>query len=337
MKAALVVKASLAIAGTFAGAALLASLTGVFAGPLPLKMVADVPLSGNATRFDYESLDPQSGMLYIAHMGDGAVVAFDIKRRKVIATIPGVPLVRGVLAVSQLHRVFAASEGGHDVAVIDMRSNRIVARIPAGDVDGLAYDPVGKRVFVSDESGQRDVVIDAVKNRVIGAVQLGGEAGNTVYDAQSGHILVAVQTTNELVEIDPAREKVIGRFALPGSSHSHGVALDEKAHFAYIAGELNASVVAFDLRRKRVTSHASVGIGIDVLSVDPALSRLYAASESGIVSAFDMSSGNLHKLGQGVLGNNAHVVAADPKTHLVYFPLRDVRGEPMLRIMTPRK
>jgi len=313
---------------TFLGSFLIGS-------PLPLKFVADIALSGNATRLDYESLDVGSGILYIAHMGDGAVIVFDTRTRKVSATIANIPAVRGVLAVPQLQRVFAASEGGRQVVVIDMRSDRVIARLPAGDVDGLAYDPVTKRVFVSDEAGERDVVIDGLHNRVLRAIPLGGEAGNTVYDENSGHIFVAVQTTNELVEIDPIRQRITGRYGLEGSRRSHGIALDEVRHVAFVAGEANASVVAFDLRKKKVVSQSDVGSGVDVLSADAVLGRLYVASESGIVSAFDITAGRLRKLGEEQLGVNAHVVAADPKTHLVYFPLRDVRGRPTLRIMTP--
>jgi len=32
---------------------------------------------------------------------------------------------------------------------------------------------------------------------------------------------------------------------------------------------------------------------------------------------------------------HAHTVAVDPKTHLVYFPLENVDGRPLLRIMRP--
>ncbi|MDQ6932963.1 MAG: YncE family protein, partial [Candidatus Eremiobacteraeota bacterium] len=276
-----------------------------------------------------------SGRLYIAHMGDGAVIVVNTRTRKVEATVDHIASVRGVLAVPEVHRVFAASEGNREVAVIDMRSNRVITRLPAGDVDGLAFDPITKRVFVSDEAGRRDVVIDAKRDRVIGSVALGGEAGNTAYDAVSHRMLVAVQTTNELAEIDPPSMRVTSRYALPGSLHSHGVAIDEKTHFAYVAGELNASLVAFDLRRKKVVAHDGVGMGVDVLSVDVALGRLYVASESGMVTVFDISGGRFKKVGQSRIAPNAHVVAADPKTHLVYFPLRSVRGKPTLRIMAP--
>ena len=38
-------------------------------GTLPLELVEDVPLSGGAFRFDYQSLDSEGGRLYIAHLG----------------------------------------------------------------------------------------------------------------------------------------------------------------------------------------------------------------------------------------------------------------------------
>ena len=38
-------------------------------GNVPLHTLRDVPLSGGASRFDYQSFDPSSGRLYIAHLG----------------------------------------------------------------------------------------------------------------------------------------------------------------------------------------------------------------------------------------------------------------------------
>ena len=39
------------------------------ASGLPLKVVTDIPLTGGATRLDYQSLDSSNGRLYIAHLG----------------------------------------------------------------------------------------------------------------------------------------------------------------------------------------------------------------------------------------------------------------------------
>src|SRR5262249_21767689 len=69
----------------------------------------DVPLPGNASRFDYQSFDPATGRLFIAHMGDGHLVVFDTHKNQVVADLPGFPRVTGVLFVPELNRIYASA------------------------------------------------------------------------------------------------------------------------------------------------------------------------------------------------------------------------------------
>jgi hypothetical protein len=39
------------------------------------------------------------------------------------------------------------------------------------------------------------------------------------------------------------------------------------------------------------------------------------------------------EMGRGLLAPNAHSVAVDPATHRVYFPLENIKGHPVLRVM----
>ncbi len=308
-------------------------------GPsLAFKVLANVPLPGDTSRLDYESFDPRTHRLFIAHLGAGSVIAFDTRAQRVVGTVDGTPSVRGVLAVPELGYVYAAAAGSGEIVVIDERTLAIVARISgAGDVDGLAFDPHTKHVFVSDESGGRDTVIDTRTNRIVARVDIGGEAGNTQYDSRSGHIFVAVQTRDQLVEIDPRTNAVVGRYDLPGCLHAHGVAIDVDANAAYVACELNATIVRLDLRgARRVTARESVGIGVDVLALDAVRHRLYVASESGIVSSFDVRAGRFVRIAQAFFAPNAHVVGIDG-AHRLYFPLRNIEGHPLLRIVLPDK
>jgi DNA-binding beta-propeller fold protein YncE len=98
-----------------------------------------------------------------------------------------------VWALLDVGRVYASITGEHKVAVVDMQSLRTIARVgPVEYPDGLDYAPAVERVFVSDERGAVDAVIDAKSNTLIKNAPLGGGAGNTVFDAGSGNILVAV-------------------------------------------------------------------------------------------------------------------------------------------------
>src|SRR5712692_8629527 len=205
----------------------------------PLRVVADVPLPGSASRFDYQSLESASGRLFISHMGAGQLVIFDVRASRVIANLDGFPTVKGVLAVPAEHRAYASATGSHAVAVVHDSTLQTVARVPGPRFpDGIAYAPEERRVFVSDESGRRDFMIDAATNSVVARIELDGEAGNTQYDAGSHCVIVAVQTANELAVIDPATATIVRRITLDKAvRYPHGVYIDAPHRLAFIAGQ----------------------------------------------------------------------------------------------------
>lgn len=138
-----------------------------------------------------------------------------------------------------------------------------------------------------------------------------------------------------LVTIDPATNRVTRRIRLPGCDGAHGVYLDTTTRRAYVACERNAHLVVVDLRSNREIARATVGSGPDVLAFDGGLQRLYVASEGGTVTVFDTSRSTPRKLGQAHLADAAHSVAVDQTSHRVFFPLEQVRGGPVLRVMAP--
>src|SRR5205807_998677 len=300
---------------------------------LPLRTLSDVPLSGGATRLDYQSLDSASGRLYIAHLGSDLMTVFDINKQTMVADVKDLKRVHGVLAVPELHRVYASATGTNELAVIDDQNLTIVARVPAGDYpDGVAFASKANKIYVSDLHGKTDTVIDAKTNQVVTTIALGGGAGNTQYDSVLEHIFVTVHGQNELAEIDPNKDQVIGRYPLPGCSGSHGLNIDSEHRLAFVACEENARLAVFDLEAKKMTAIQSVGADPDVLAFDKAFGRLYVSAESGVISIFDERGKSLEKIGEGFFAANAHTVAVDQRTHRVYFPLQNVGGKPVLRI-----
>jgi len=303
------------------------------AASLPLETVATRPLPGGSSRLDYASVDSQRNRLYIAHLGGGLVIVFDTKRRRVVKTIPA-PGAHGVLAVPSLGRVYASATDDHELLTIDERTNKVIAQAPAGDYpDGVAYDSADRRVYVSDESGGAETVFTS-RGRRIGSVPLGGEAGNVQYDSVSGRVLVAVQSRNDVAVIDTRTNRVVRRVALPGCEHDHGLLVDAPRRLAFVACDGNATLLTLDLGRMKVTGRSTIGQSPDVLAFDTSLRRLYVSSESGNVAVFAERGRALKKLGQAFLAPEAHTVAVDSRTHLVYFPLQ---AGPVVRIMKPTR
>lgn len=316
----------------------------LFAGPLlvgsppPLTQVADVPLPGGATRFDYQAVDPIDRRLYIAHLGDGSLVAFDLAGSKVVKEVPGLPSVHGVGVAHDKHLVFATATADRTLAIIDATTLQIQSRVPAGAYpNGLAYDPGSNRVFVSNNSGPNVAVVDVATAHALPSIDIGGGAGNTQLDPTCGHVFAAVHGQGYLAEIDPRASRVVSRLVLTGVYTCHGLLVAQTPHVAFAVCHGSGPVlVVVDLDARRQTATLPLPPDVDVLAFDSGLQRLYAASEPGLAAVFSIAADHaVSELGRQFIGINAHSVAVDPSTHRVYFPLMNVAGSPVLRVMDP--
>jgi DNA-binding beta-propeller fold protein YncE len=294
-----------------------------------------VPLSGPAVRFDYTSIDPTTHTLWISHMDANQLLAFDVRRRTIVKTIAA-PGVHGVIAVPAINRVYASATNARELFTINARTGAVLARAPAGEYpDGLAYDPVERHVFVSDESGGIEAVFNAAGRR-IATVPLGGEAGNVQFDPGSHRILADVQSRNEIAVIDPRSNRVVRRIHVPGCSNDHGLLVDSPHRLAFVACDGNAKLLTLNLRTMSFTGTFDVGSSPDVLALDASKRRLYVSAESGVVAVFAERGTTARRLGLSFLAPEAHTVAVDQTSHLVYFPLQSgSTGRPQLLIMRP--
>lgn len=304
---------------------------------LPLRQVASLELPGDGSRFDYASLDAQSGLLFVAHLGASQVIEVDVRANKVVRVIDNVSDVHGVLVVPARRRVYATATGSNTLVILDEGTGAVLARSPTGNYpDGISYDPARGAIWTTNETGGTETVVDAETGAARGSVDLGGEAGNNAYDPDTGTILVDVQTRNQLDAIDPATLTVIRRLELPGCDHDHGLAVDSPDRLAFVACDGNARLLTIDLTAWRVTGNDPVGQNPDVLAYDPGAARLYVACESGWVSVLDRHGKTLTITGSAFLAGGAHVVAVDPATHRSYYPIpAGSDGHPALLVYQP--
>src|SRR5947209_8383063 len=158
-----------------------------------------------ADGFDFQALDPRTGLLFITHAGPSAnkqalirnqlpagtrfqsqLVVFDTKKQAVIGHI-AIRNVHGVTVAPDLGRAYAADVTDHQVYVIDEHSLRVIATIqlgllpcsfaPCETPDALEYDAVDHKLFISgngtDNAHQDISVIDTRTNLFSGLIPLG--------------------------------------------------------------------------------------------------------------------------------------------------------------------
>ncbi len=311
--------------------------------PDTLQRVVDIALPGAVGRFDYEVVDMVNGRLLINQMGDGRTLIFDLHGQQLVGQIGGLGAPTGITLAPVPHLAFISDPGnGLDrvwgdgsVAAVDLRTLKIVKRFVAGGFpDGSAWVPGVNRLFVSNERGGVETVIGGAPLRVERTTALGGEAGNSAFDAASNRVLVNVQTLGQIVAINPETLNIEGRVALPATcQHNHGLLVDAADHLAFVACDGNARLLTLSLPGLQTLQVDHLGRDPDVLALDAARHRLWVASESGVVSVFGIYHGQLRTLWRGFVGPDAHSVAVDPATGWAWFPLEDVNGRPVLRAM----
>jgi YVTN family beta-propeller protein len=301
-----------------------------------LSTVQDISLgNGPPTRFDYQSLDPASNLLLISRSGANSVLLFNIQTRQVVAEIPGIADGHGIYAVDAVGHIYASAGGSDQVVVIDAHSYKILARINVGKgagPDGMAYDPVDQKLFVSDETGNNDAVINVRTDKLLTEIPLGGNAGNTQYDAATDTIYVNEETHNQLDAINPKTNQIVGHYALSGCQDNHGMQIDSQNRLLFIACVTNATLIELNMKTMQQVDHATIGNNPDVLALDQSRHLLYVASESGIFSIFVEQGSTVHKLAEGYIAPHAHTVGVDQQTHLIYLPLENLNGHPVIRI-----
>jgi hypothetical protein len=206
----------------------------------PLQLVQDIPLPSafpdvhrtskqpfapglalQFDHFDFQVLDPQLHLLFIAHSGpspdreqlidpkfnpdtdaktDGNIIVFDTLQKKVVGLV-NVPQVAGITLASDLGRVYAADSNDNIIYAIDEHT-LATTPIPLQDndsPDGIEYDQPDHLLFVSDpgtpanpdktqvidRKNQNETIIDTLTNKVVARLPLGidGKWGDDV-----GHV-----------------------------------------------------------------------------------------------------------------------------------------------------
>jgi DNA-binding beta-propeller fold protein YncE len=164
----------------------------------------------NFDGFDFQAYDPDLHLLFVDHTGpnpdlllqehvnfdpardgpfDGHIIVFNTLSNKIVGRVK-VPQVAGMVYVPGLDKVFAADAQDNYIADIDPHTLKVTATIQLQDnesPDAMVYDPVDKRLFVSDSGAPVDplkdmntdrnnenvAVIDAVNDKLIRYINFG--------------------------------------------------------------------------------------------------------------------------------------------------------------------
>ena len=91
-------------------------------------------------------------------------------------------------------------------------------------------------------------------------------------------------------------------------------------------------VAAFDVRQAHVVGGADSGFAVNLLALDAASGRLYAAGDRGMASAYDVRGEVPVRIAQEALGAPIGGAVVDPRRRRVYLPVCSIHGVPTLLV-----
>jgi DNA-binding beta-propeller fold protein YncE len=311
----------------------------MLSAPLPgqtLKQVAAIDLPGpKGQRFDYLTVDDEDHFLLSAHLGPGILYVIDMRTNKLVKAIPGVPGITGLEFVPGARKVYTSDWGEEKIAVVDLHSMSVIKRLAtASKPNGSAYAAPFRKVYVSNTLGKAVTVVDVDRDEIVKTLQFTSETGMPQYDSSARKVYVNLRNTNEVAEIDPATDTLLGRYPVDGCQFNHGIAVDSEHHRAFILCTRNRTFLVFALDTHKSIAHLPMPAGADVVTFDPGLGRIYVACSSGFISVFQaQDADHYQKLEDFPVEKWVHSLAVDSTTHRIYAPEQQENGQPVARII----
>ncbi len=112
---------------------------------------------------------------------------------------------------------YTSDWGEEKVGVVDLSLFRVVKRLPtASKPNGIAYAAPFKKAYVVNTLGNAVSVIDVNKDEIVKTIKFNSETGTPDYDAIARRVFISLRTTNEVAEIDPATDTVVGTYPVQG-------------------------------------------------------------------------------------------------------------------------
>src|SRR2546428_253378 len=142
------------------------------------------------------------------------------------------PLPKGF---SGTRRVSVINQFDRSVSVINASTNALVTTIPTGlgQLFGIAVNPAGTRVYLSDTGANAVGVIDATTNTFLGSLRVGFAPTGLAVDPSGTRVYVANSDESTVSVID-ATTNTVRSTILVGSSPI-GVAVSPSGSFVYVA------------------------------------------------------------------------------------------------------
>jgi len=327
----------------------LAILLAAAASSYSVKMVPLGSTIAGGIYMDYLAYDPSTGFVWAPAGNTGAVDVVDTKSGKVTHIAD---FATKEVQVRDRKRVFGPTSAtvGDGVVYVGNRADskicavnaRSLAKMNCGQIDsmpdGLAYVSTTKEVWVTAPRDKTIRILDAKTLAEKEKLTFEGNPEGFAVDNKRGRFYTNLEDKDRSLAIDVKSRKTIATWnPACGSEGPHGLRVDEKSGFLFVACSTKAEVLdaAHD---GKILSSVDTGDGVDDIDYSPHTHRLYvgAARAGQLTIANVASDGKLTVVAQVPTHAGARngVVTRDGTVYLAHSMMADLND---LVVVSPAK
>ena len=250
----------------YGGSIVTSPAAGQSPGPSGYKL-AETWKPGGEGRWDYMTVDPEAGRLYIAR--ENRIQVLDTSTGTLVGEVAGLDGPHGVALVPGINRGFATSGNDGKVIVFDLATLKAAAApiSAGGKPDAITYDSKTNRVFAMNGKSHDITIIDPTTAKVIETIPLPGAPEFAVTDG-AGRLFVNLEDANETVGLHIEKSNVHDDFNLAPGEHPTGLAIDPVGHHLF-AGCANGHMIVLDYAAWKVVADLPIGAHVDATRFDP--------------------------------------------------------------------
>ena len=215
--------------------------------------------------------------------------------------------------------IFASDRSRTEVAIVDPRTSKIVARAKLAAVpDYVRWVEPTKEVWVTEPSKHQIEYFALDEGRLIrkGAMDVPGGPESLVIDATRGRAYTHTWT-DASVALDLVKHKEVARWS-NGCKASRGIALDEPRGLLFVGCDEGKAISLDVAHDGKPLGSATTGKGVDIIAYSPSLRHLYVpGGDSATLTILALGAGGkLDVLGGVAVAADSHCVAADDRARV---------------------
>jgi DNA-binding beta-propeller fold protein YncE len=293
-----------------------------------------VTLKAAAPDWDYVTLDPTRGYLFIGRRGDGVTV-FDVHTKKVVRNIDKSEDANAVVLVPEFDRGYTINGDG-STTIFQLSTLKTIDRAKLGeDADSAFYEPVTKQLAFTMGDSKKIAFVDAKTGKVVGELPMDSKKLDGTVPDREGNMFMALRDKNSVAKIDAKERKLVGDWKTAPCEEPTGIAFDKanKRLFVGCRGK-NPVLAVLDSDSGKVITTLDIGRGNDGVIYDPATRKVYTSNGiDGNLVIYDQVNADTYKLAEATTTRPyARTMALDPKTKKIYLVTAEGTADPSKKI-----